>query len=154
MIKSITDNGESCLFHCSNKKTSFMADPTDHACSCPISWRPALFPAYSRCSINAACVQVPANRKALCVCSALCCLSECPTVPGKHMKSRCVAGAFCPLPQSSSRAVLSSGDWSTSEFLASRLSACCSRIFWDLARSQSVLTCSLFHTTEVSVSLT
>lgn len=54
---------------------------------------------------------------------------------------------------SSSRAVLSRGDWRTSEFLASLRSSCCSFIFWDLARSQSVLRLSLFHTTEVSVSL-
>lgn len=54
---------------------------------------------------------------------------------------------------SSSRAVLSRGDCSTSEFLASRRSSCCSFIFWDLARSQSVLIFSLSHTTDVSVSL-
>lgn len=58
-----------------------------------------------------------------------------------------------PCGHSSSRAVLSRGDCSTSEFLASRRSSCCSFIFWDLARSQSVLIFSLSHTTDVSVSL-
>lgn len=153
-MKSITDKGESCLFPCSNKETSFTVDPTHCACSCPISWWPALFPAYSKYSINAARVQVAAKQEDMetfvLVEPSVVCLG------GPIVSSRRVAVSldFCQLPQSSSRAVLSSGDWSTSEFLASRLSACCSRIFWDLALSQSVLTCSLFHTTEVSVSLT
>lgn len=67
------------------------------------------------------------------------------------------AASCCQSPvgagHSSSRAVLSRGDCSTSEFLASLRSSCCSFIFWDLARSQSVLIFSSFHTTEVSVSL-
>lgn len=159
MFKSIANKGDSFLFHCSNKKTSFVVDPTHCACSCPISWWPAPFPAYSKYSINAVCVQVAAKQEdmetSVLVEPSVVCLSG-PIVPGKNRKFRrvAVALAFCQLPQSSSRAALSNGDWSTSEFLASRLSACCSRIFWDLARSQSVLTCSLFHTTEVSVSLT
>lgn len=121
--------------------------------------------AYSRHSINAACVHVIAEQESAGRCPVQGALRGLPGATGAlpspvgvwgRASDRC-SGSTATGPQSSqssSRAALSSGDWSTSEFLASRLRACCSRIFWDLARSQSVLTRSLFHTTEVSVSLT
>ena len=61
---------------------------------------------------------------------------------------------FLSLHHSSSRAVLSRADWSTSVFWASELSSSCSWVFRERARSQSVRTSSLSHTVEVSVSLT
>lgn len=54
---------------------------------------------------------------------------------------------------SSSRAVLSQGDWSTFEFWASALISACSFVFPERSLSQSVGTLSLSHTVEVSVSL-